>query len=50
MYIVQFNDGRPMTVPMGEARFWAWVGLEYITCNVFKQGGNGTPLSPFDIY
>ena len=49
MYIVQFNDGRTMTVPSGEAKFWAWVSMDFILCNVFKERGTCIPLSPFDI-
>ena len=49
MYIVQFNDGRTMSVPGGEARFWAWMSMEYIVCNVYRVGGGAIMLSPFDI-
>jgi len=49
MYIVQFNDGRVMNVPGGEAKFWAWTSMEYSTCNVYKQGGSMILLGPFDI-
>jgi hypothetical protein len=48
MYIVQFNDGRLMTVPGGEAKFWAWMSMEYIICNVYRAG-HSILLSPFDI-
>lgn len=49
-YIVLFNDFRSLTVPKGEARFWAWLSMEAFDCNVFLVGGTPYPLTPFDIY
>lgn len=48
MFVVQFNDGRVMQVPSGEAKFWAWMSFNYITCNVYRRGGC-VLLAPFDI-
>ena len=50
MFIIQHNDGRTFTVDhKGEARFWAWLSLDMIVCNVYRRGGSGL-LSPFDIF
>lgn len=45
-YIVQFNDGRVMhNIPKGEAKFWLWLSMEYITCNVYEANGGGTTVA-----
>lgn len=50
MWIVQHNDGRISHVHhKGEARFWAWLSMDMIVCNVYKVGGSMMCLSPFDI-
>lgn len=51
IYIIQRNDGSTwQTRFKGEARFWAWISMDYIEGNVYLQGGSGMCLSPFDIY
>lgn len=48
MYTIQFNDGRiSRTDVIGEARFYAWLSIDYSICNVFKTGGC-ILLSPYD--
>lgn len=42
MYIVQFNDGRTMVVPSGEAKMWALLSWELISCNVYHFSGGST--------
>lgn len=50
-YVVVFNDGRAMWgIPSGEAKFWAWMSMDYVHCNVYAEGGDGLSLTPFDIY
>ena len=49
VYIVQFNDGRVINVPSGEAKFWALMSFEACSCNVYRQGGNMQLLAPTDI-
>lgn len=42
MYIVQFNDGRLLQVPSGEAKMWALLSWELISCNVYHANGGST--------
>lgn len=50
LFIIQRNDGSTWETRFkGEARFWAWIGMDYSLCNVYQQGGSMMCLSPFDI-
>ena len=49
-YIIQRNDGSTWTTKnKGEAIFWAMISLNFSLCNVYKMGGSGVLLSPYDI-
>lgn len=49
-WIVQHNDGRCFNVyHKNEARFWAWLSMEMIVCNVYASNGNGYTVSPCEI-
>lgn len=51
MYVIQRNDGSTWETKFtGEARFWAWMSMEFCNCNVYKLGGSGLMLTPFDIH
>lgn len=51
IWIIQSNDGRRVwtTAVRAEAAFYAWLGVAFCEYNVYRQGGNGTPLIPQDV-
>jgi hypothetical protein len=50
IYVIQRNDGSTWETRFkGEARLWAWMSMEFLSCNVYQQGGSMQLLSPFDI-